>query len=213
MSIPSDDDIRDELDRHLASREKLNQQRGLTPEEAHRQADLTFGNRTAIHEQTRAAHLNLWLENLRRDLLYAIRSFARTSTLPFAAILVLVLGIGSATAVFSVVDRILFRSLPYPESSQLVAFGISAPLDKSEFMLHPEYVKWRTTQQPFQLTAATKGANDCDLTEADPQRLRCVPVERTMLPILGIQPYRGTNFTPSQDTPNGPRVVIISHAL
>jgi len=213
MSIPSDDDIRDELDHHLASREQLNQQQGLAPEQARRQSQLTFGNRTAIHEQTREAHLNLWFEDLRRDMLYAIRSFTRTPALPFAAILVLALGIGSATAVFSVVDRILFRSLPYPDSSQLVAFGIGAPLDKSEFMLHPEYVKWRTAQQPFQLTAATKGANDCDLTEADPQRLRCVPVERTLLPMLGIQPYRGTNFTPTQDTPNGPRVAIISHAL
>ncbi len=213
MSQPNDDEIREELQAHLDARAEWNQRRGLSPDEARRQASLAFGNATRIHEQTRAVNRTAWMDDLVRDLRYAVRSLSRERAVPLAAVLVLALGIGSATAVFSFVDRILFRSVPYPNPAGLVSFGLTAPLDRNEFMLHPDYVAWRSAQTPFAAMASTRGVSDCDLTEGDPARLKCAGVDQWMLPLLEITPIRGTNFTAEQDMPKGARAVILSYGV
>src|SRR5262249_21224129 len=129
-------------------------------------------------------------------------------------ILILALGIGATTAVFSVVDRILFRGLPYPHDEQLVSFGDKAPFEVNEFVLGPDYAEWRVQQTPFSSVAALipDGA-DCDLTERNPIHLHCALVESTFLPTLGIQPFLGRNFSVDEDRPHGPRVAVISYGL
>ena len=134
----------------------------------------------------------------------------------FAAVpvLTLALGIGSSSAVFSVVDRVLFRSLPYPHDEQLVAFGLFAPIEPREFMLAKDYVEWRAVQTPFQSMATlTPGGADCDLTENNPVRLSCALVEETFLPTFGIQPILGRNFAKEEDRPHAPRVALITFGL
>jgi putative ABC transport system permease protein len=213
MSSPSDDEIREELNHHLESRTEWNQHAGLSPDQARSQAQRSFGNLAQIHEQTRAVNISLFFDDLRRDLLYASRSFARSPIIPLTAILILTLGIGSATAVFSLIDRLLFRPLPYPQDSQLVSLGMRSQQDKSEYLLNRDYATWQHLQTPFALIASTIGNRDCDLTEGLASRLRCVAVESTMLPLLGITPIRGTSFTKEQDLPKGPRVALLSYPL
>jgi putative ABC transport system permease protein len=89
------------------------------------------------------------LETLVHDVRYAFRAFRRTPVFTLAAVFALALGIGAGTAVFSVVDRILFRSLPYPQAGQLVSFGMVAPIAPQEFMLGYDYFDWRESQTPF----------------------------------------------------------------
>jgi putative ABC transport system permease protein len=130
------------------------------------------------------------------------------------AVLTLALGIGATSAVFSVVDRILFRSLPYPHDERLVAFGLFAPIEPREFMLAKDYVEWRAQQTPFEsMTTFTPGGADCDLTEQNPARLNCALVESTFLPTFGIQPLLGRNFTEEEDRPHAARVALITFGL
>ncbi len=154
------------------------------------------------------------MSSLWQDIRYALRMLANKPAFTLVAVLTLALGIGATSAVFSVVDRILFRSLPYPHDEQLVAFGLFAPIEPREFMLAKDYVEWRAEQTPFESMATfTPGGADCDLTEQNPVRLSCALVESTFLPTFGIQPLLGRNFTKEEDRPHAPRVALITYGL
>lgn len=153
------------------------------------------------------------LEILAQDLRYAARGFLRAPGFALVAIFAVMLGTGASTAVFSVVDRILFRSLPYPQSDRLVSFGITAPIVPQEFMLGYDYIEWRESQTPFASLGSWMGAGDCDLTDRNPARLKCASVDYSLLPTLGVQPIVGRNFTPQEDRPNAPKVALISYGL
>jgi putative ABC transport system permease protein len=144
---------------------------------------------------------------------YALRGFRRNPVFAITAIATLALGIGASTAVFSVVDRILFRSLPYAHDDRLVSVGLTAPIISDEFMLGGSYFVWRDNQKPFEAFTSETGVDACDLTERNPARLRCAGVEANFLPTLGISPILGRNFLPEEDRPNGPKVALISHGL
>jgi len=155
-----------------------------------------------------------WLESLIEDLRYGMRGFSRNPMFTLTAIFAAALGIGATTAVFSVVDRILFRGLPYPNEGRLVSLGMMTPLDTNEFLFAGPYLDWRRNQTPFEsITSFTAGVADCDLTENNPARLSCAGVEANFLPTLGLSPLLGRNFSDQEDHPNGPAVALISFAL
>ena len=149
------------------------------------------------------------------DARYAIRTFARDRGFAITAVLALALGIGSTTAVFSFVDRILFRDLPYFAGERLVVVGMLAPIEQREFMLGSDYVIWRAQQTPFAAMTSfdASGVSDCDLTAANPARLRCAYVESSFLSTLGVQPLLGRNFSPDEDRPKSAGVALISYGL
>ena len=154
----------------------------------------------------------IW-ENLGHDIRYALRGLARNRMFTLTAVMVIALGIGACTAVFSAVDRILFRSLPYFEDRSLVSVGLTAPIERHEFMLGRQYVDWRDRQKPFEALTSWSGVTDCDLTSEPPARLGCAHVEANFLPVFGVSPIAGRSFTREEDRPNGPRVALISYGL
>lgn len=152
-------------------------------------------------------------EILAQDLRYAFRGLRRTPGFTLAAVAAMALGIGAGTAVFSVVDRILFRSLPYPDDGRLVSLGMTAPIAPREFLLGYDYLDWRAASTPFESMGEWSGVRDCDLTAANPERLRCGIADSHLLPTLGIQPILGRNFIPAEDQPNVPRIALMSYGL
>src|SRR5947209_6329279 len=109
--------------------------------------------------------------NVKQDFRYALRGLRRSPAVALTAVFAIAIGIGASTAVFIAVDRILFRSLPYPGAERLVSFGFKAPIEPDEFMLGNAYLQWRTSQHSFQEMAAwSPGLRDCDLTERNPAR-------------------------------------------
>ena len=155
------------------------------------------------------------LESLAADIRYALRGFHRNLGFTLTALLAIAIGIASATSVFSVVDRILFRPLPYAAGEGLVTFGLLAPIEQREFMLGSDYVVWRRQQTPFSSVTsfAGRGVTDCDITSLPPVRQRCAEVESNFLPTLGVSPPPGRNFSAEEDRPNSPGVAMISHGL
>jgi putative ABC transport system permease protein len=144
----------------------------------------------------------------------ALRGFRRTPVFSLTAVFAIVLGIGATTAVFSVVDRILFRPLPYPDEDSLVSAGIVAPsLDSNEFLFADSLVRWRRNQTPFASVALFNFIVDCDLTEPNPARLRCARVDYSFLPTFGIQPLAGRNFTREEDLPNAAKGAILFYGF
>lgn len=209
-----DGDLDAELRAHLDLLTEENIRRGLSPEEARHAARREFGGVEQAKELYRDQRSIQLLDSLLQDLRFALRGLKNRPGFAIVAILTLALGIGSTTAVFSVVDRILFRSLPYPHDDRLVSFGDKAPFEASEFVLGPDYVDWKKAQTPFEsVTSFIPGGADCDLTEKNPVRLKCALVESTFLPTFEIQPFLGRNFTSDEDRPNAPRVALISYGL
>jgi len=152
-------------------------------------------------------------EILAYDLRYAMRGLRRSPAFTAASIFALALGIGAGSAVFSAVDRILFRSLPYGDAGRLASLGFMAPIVPQEFMLGTDYLEWRARQQPFASLTSWTGVSGCDLSDANPVRLSCAEVEANFLPTLDVQPILGRNFTRDDDRPNAPRVAILSYGL
>jgi putative ABC transport system permease protein len=151
---------------------------------------------------------------MQQDLRYALRALVRNPGLTAGAVLACALGVGSATAVFSVVDRILFRPLPYRDGARLVSVGITAPLDSSEFLLTQNYLALRRDAPPFSaVTAFQAGASTCDLTESGALRLRCLRVDADFLDVLGVAPRLGRAISIEENRPGQPPVALISHAL
>lgn len=153
------------------------------------------------------------MESFWRDARYALRGFGRSPAFTITVILAVALGIGATTAVFSVVDRILFRSLPYPHADRLVTFGYVAPIEPNEFILAPDFVDWTNAQSAFASTASFDFVQDCDITQAPAARMECAHVESTFLSTFGIQPLLGRNFTREEDTSTGPKVVLLFYSL
>jgi predicted permease len=204
-----DEEIQFHVDREMES----NLAKGLDPGEARRLAIVAFGGVEKSREQCREQRPGYWIETLLQDVRYAVRGLKRDSVWTAAVILTLMLGVGATTAVFSVVDRILFRSLPYSQGDRLVSVGLVAPIEPQEFMLGGSYYEWRDNQKPFVALTSETGVTPCDLTEEKPVRLSCASVEESFLPTLGVVPIIGRNFTPEEDTPHGPKVALLSYAL
>jgi putative ABC transport system permease protein len=199
---------------HVEQSAKANIAAGMTSEEARRQAMIEFGGVERTREQCHEQRPGWWIGTVAQDVHYALRGFRRNPVFTIAVIVTLALGIGATTAVFSVVDRILFRSLPYAHDDRLVTVGMVHSLEKQEFMMGGFFFEWRDHQEPFEAMAIqSTGPHACDLVENNPAQLDCLAFDAGYLPLLGISPVLGRNFLPEEARPNGPRVVIISYGL
>ncbi|MDE1177551.1 MAG: ABC transporter permease [Edaphobacter sp.] len=207
-------ELDEELQFHLELAIAAKMAQGMTPEGARREALIEFGGVEQAREQCQEQEPGWWIDTLRQDMRYALRGFRRNPIFALSVIATLSLGIGSTTAVFSVVDRILFRSLPYTHDDHLVSVGMVHSLEKQEFMMGSFFFDWRDNQKPFE-SMAIQGTmpHACDLIENNPAQLDCLYFDEKFLPLLGISPVLGRNFLSEEDRPNGPRVVIISYGL
>ena len=210
LELEIDEELRDHLERKIEE----NIARDMSQQEARRQALLDLGGIEQTKEACRDHRSWAFVDTLLQDLRFAARSLVIRPGFAITTILTLALGIGATTAVFSVVDRVLFRSLPYPHDDQLVSFGVKAPFEDLEFMLAPEYLVVRSQPGPFaSMTSLTPGGADCDITEQNPVRLSCALVESNFLATFGIRPVIGRDFTRDDDRPKDPRVALLSYRL
>jgi putative ABC transport system permease protein len=189
-------------------------QSGLTYEEAIRRFRLEFGGFDQVKEDCRETRGVTFLETLAQDIRYTLRTFRRNPVFTVTVIVTLAVGIGATTAVFSVVDRILFRSLPYAHDDRIVSVGLVQSLERQEFTLGGFFYEWRDNQKPFEAFATQEALpHACDLVETNPAQLNCIHAQAGFLPMLGISPVPGWNFLQEEDRPNGPRVALISYSL
>lgn len=199
---------------HIEHAVDINLAAGMTRSEARRQALVEFGGVEQAREETHRQRPSWFVETLLQDARYAIRGFWRNPAFTLTVLVTLTLGIGATTAVFSVVDRILFRALPYADADHLVSIGLVQSLEKQEFMVGGFFYEWRDNQKPFAAMAAeSTNPHACNLVESNPSQLNCVNFQAGFLPMLGIVPALGRNFLDEEDRPGGPNVALISYGL
>lgn len=209
-----DRELSAEIESNLALHVDDNLRSGMTPAEARRQALLKFGSVESVKESYRDRRGIPFLETTWQDIRFALRMLRKSPGFAVVAILTVALGIGSTSAVFSVVDRILFRSLPYPNAGRLVSLGYKAPLDTNEFMLAMDYLEWRKLASPIaDMGSMIPGTREYDITERNPERVTSAAVDSHFLPTLGIRPVLGRNFTSDECHPHALHVALLSYGL
>ena len=207
-------DLDDELRFHIEHAIEANLAAGMSSEEARRRARIDFGGIEHAREESTRQHPRWLLATIAQDIRYALRGFRRNPLFALTVISTLALGIGASTAVFSVVDRILFRPLPYANANRLVSLGMKHAAEPYEFMMGRFFYDWRDGQSVFtNLTAQGAMPWPCDLTERNPVRLDCIEAHADFLPTLGVAPILGRNFLPGDTLPNAPRTVLLSYRL
>ncbi len=150
------------------------------------------------------------------DLRYAIRMLIKSPAFSLIAILALALGIGANTAIFSVVEAVLLRPLPYPHSDKLILLREKMPISDSGSVSYPNYLDWRAMQRSFTDLALfrSESVNLSSRNEsAAPERVEAGVMSWNMVRIVGRAPVLGRDFREAEDVPGGPKVALISEGL
>ncbi|HEX8820088.1 MAG TPA: ABC transporter permease [Archangium sp.] len=154
------------------------------------------------------------MDTLLQDARFALRLLRKNLGFTLAAVLTLALGIGANTAIFSVVNGVLLRPLPYQEPERLVFIREGSPAFPRMSVSLPDFVDWRERQRTFTDLAGYRSNVAYDLTGVDvPERLTARLASASLLPLLGVQPALGRNFLPEEDTRGGPPVAMLSHGF
>lgn len=187
---------------------------GMQPEDARRRARLEFGTLDSVKEEVRDARWETRLENVVRDFRYAARSLNKDRRFAIVAVLALTLGIGAATAIFSVVNAALVRPLAYRDPSRLVWADEFMPHLNDWMVPNPEYTNWSTNNRTFEAIAAYDGGGQANLTgSGEPERVETTAITANFLTVLGITPTLGRAFLLDEDRPSGPLVVLLTDSL
>lgn len=208
-----DREIDDELRSHIEMRVEDNIAAGMSPEEARRDAQLRFGNPAAMRERTVEKDAALRLDNIWRDIRYALRQMCRTPGYAVTSVVILSLGIGASTAIFSAVNPILFESLPYPQASRIMMIqemsSDGSPMDVTFGTFHGLQERSRSldameVMKPWLPTMAGM---------EQPERFNGQRVSASYFRTLGVSPRLGRDFQESEDRLRGPNVIILSDGL
>ncbi len=218
-----DADLEEEMRLHLELREQERVRAGLAPEEAHYEARRRFGNPTLLKEKSSMAWGWEWLESFLQDVAYGIRAMLRSPALTVVALLSLAFGIGANTAIFSLLDAVMLRSLPVKEPAQLVllgngtASGITDDFARTQLYSYPFYRRMRAENQVFSETAAicsmTNGVHGFveGRTESEPMNVQLV--SGTYFDTLGVNAFAGRTLNDGDDNSEGDHpVAVISYA-
>jgi putative ABC transport system permease protein len=156
------------------------------------------------------------VENLLQDIRYALRALAKNPGFTAVAILTLALGIGATTAIFSVVESLLLRPLPYSQPKQLVEIWNTYPPQVPKAGLPPgDYADWRRQNTSFsEMGAHATVSQGFNLSgDGEPQRVQAGYADSGLFPMLGIRPVVGRSFSPEEDRAGSAPVVILGHRL
>jgi predicted permease len=208
----ADQDIADEVESYLEQAAAQLEASGLSPDEARHAARLNLGNATAIREQVRSYGWENAIAELLSDLRYAARRLRGNPGFTAVSVLTLGLGIGASTAIFSVIDGVLLKPLPYPQSGQIVALRHTAPgvhIDDLN-MAASLYFTYREENRVFQDVGMWLPDTATVTGVGEPEEAPALAVTNRFLPVLGVQPAIGRPFTASDDDPSSERVVILS---
>ncbi len=213
-----DRDFDAELDSHLQLHVDDGLRRGLSAAEARRQAVLKIGGLERTREQHRDRRGLPALETLLRDLRYAVRVLRQRPGYSVAAIVVLALGIGANTAIFSVVHAVLLRPLPFPDADRLTFVWHTPPPDAfpgmTRFTVSPaNFLDWQRQARSFERMGLMQFRPFNITGGGEPESLRAAGVTAGFFQTLGAQPLLGRTLRPDEDAPGHNHVVVLTERL
>jgi hypothetical protein len=187
---------------------------GMPADEARYAAQRKFGNTASIEEQARDAWGWRWLEDLVKDLRHAVRSLLKSPGFTLLAVTTLALGIGANTAMFGMIQTILFKPLPYPDTDQLVRLYRATAQNRNGHIAPADFLDFRRAIDDLGEAAAYTPANASLSEPGNPAEMAyAARVTPNLFTLLGILPQLGRSFQSDEETPGRDRVVILSRRV
>jgi putative ABC transport system permease protein len=209
-----DEELKQEMEQHLALECDENIARGISEAEARRQAYLKFGSQQRIREDLWNTNSVAWLETVLRDIRYAWRTLLRSPGYTLMAVLTLGLGIGANTAIFTVINGVLLRPLPYADPGQIIHLGLTASRigpDLVPFSVQ-EMNDYHSQSRLFSNLAEYHTMTFTLLGGKVPERVATGVVSANYFDVLGVKPVLGRLITPTDETLTAPPVLVLSYA-
>jgi predicted permease len=209
------DDLAEEIRLHLEEKTEALMEEGMSREEAEHAARREFGNVTRIEERGREAWMWPLLESLWADAKFAIRQLSKNFGFAATAIITLALGIGATTAIFSLVEAVLLKPLPFPESNRLVWIDQqdhSLPGVAPEALSYPDYFDWRTQNHTLSGIASYLGSGVTYQNQGGSERIEAQVVSSNFFDVLGVAPMLGRDFELKDEKP-GNRAAMLSYSF
>ncbi|HVV46889.1 MAG TPA: ABC transporter permease, partial [Bryobacteraceae bacterium] len=208
----ADREIEDEVSHYLDEATAAYIARGLSPEGARRAAQKELGNVTSLRQEVRSYGWENAIETFLADLRHAVRWLLANRGFTGVSLIVLALGIGAITAIFSIVEGVLLKPLPYPHSEQLVALRHTAPgVGIPDLNIATSvYLTYREESRVFQNIAISTGASWAVTGLGEPEKATGRVVSRDFLNTLRVQPELGRQFTAADENPDGERTVMLT---
>ena len=213
-----DQEVTEEIQSYLDMLTEANIRQGLSPREARRNALVELGGVEQVQEKVREIRMGQFIETAWRDIRIGVRTLVHSPIFTVVTVLSLALGIGANTAIFSVVNGLLLRPLPYPEPEQIVHVWHTPPqqafpgLDR--FSVSPaNYLDWKAQSTAFEQIAVYGYAGLSLSTSNDPLSLIGATVSSDFFSVLRTNAMQGRTFTPDEEQPGRDQVVVISHGL
>ena len=206
-------ELDEELAFHLEMLVAENVRAGMSPEEARLAARRSFGGVDQYKEECRDVRGGRSLESLAQDVRFGARMMRRSPGFTLVAVLTLAIGVGANAAMFSVVDAVLLRPLPFADPAQLVAVNVTRPGVPLDYVSYPDLRDWRSGTHSFSELAGYAGQSVNLTGRAEPTRVVGAFVSANFFPMLGVQPSVGRGFVAGEDEPGAARVAVVSHEL
>ena len=197
---------------HVELQTELNLKAGMSADEARYSAQREFGNIASIQEQAREQRGWVWLEGFAKDLRHAVRALRKSPGFTTTALLMLALGIGASTALFSVVNSVLLRPLPFPSADRLtVVWETNAQQGvKREGPSGPDFYDWREQSHSFQDLAAIELGTGTVTGLGEPQQVPAMRVTTNLFSLLNVRPVLGRLLAPEDGRGSRQALVIIT---
>ena len=202
-------ELEEEIQGHLRMAIQDRVERGETPEQAEAAVRREFGNETLVKEVTREMWGWLWLRQLGQDLKYGLSTMRRSPGFAAVAVLTLALGIGANTAIFSVVNAVLLRPLPYRDPARLV----TVLHDGWKPVAPANFFDWREQSSSFESVAAAQLWSLTMTGQGQPEQLELLQTSAEMFRVLGVDAALGRTFASGEDQPGREHVVVLSHGF
>jgi predicted permease len=209
----AESELSEELDAYVQSVADAKMQAGATPEEALRSARLEMGRMESVKDEVRVVGWESTLEVFVQDVRYGVRILLKAPLFTAIALTTIAIGIGANTAIFSLVDAILLRPLPYPQPQRLTVAGTHQRGGSGlELISTADFLAWRDHQQSFEQVAVLDRASTSFALSGigQPERISGAGVSANFFSVFGVTPLKGRGFRPEEDRPGAPAVVVIS---
>ncbi len=203
-----------EMESNLQMHIEDNVRAGMSPAQARREALLHFGSADSIRESYNRQSSLPFIETFIQDVRYGLRSLRKSPGFTIVAVLTLALGIGANTAIFSVINAVLLRPLPFQDPNHLVQLWQTEASPGDYPLTGPDYLEWQSQNQTLEASALFTWPQPVNASrDVEAQPVSSISTQANFFSVLGVKPEIGRTFAPGEDQPDKLQVVVLSHGF